>query len=255
MNSVNRRAGRTPRSFVITALLAACLGAASNVSAATGSVTVGWDPNGNLHLSGYQLYYGTASGVYKSNVNTGFNLSATIPGLKQGSNYYFAVKCSTSNGFVSAYSGELEARVPVPPAITTQPLAVKAGVGQTVTFSVATSGDAASYQWFNGSLPLSGATASTLKIVTASAGSYSVVAANPGGSVTSRVAALSIVIPPVISKQPQSLAVVATTAAGLSATVTGTAPVFQWYCGGAPLPGATNTTLNWASVSQANAGA
>ena len=89
--------------------------------------------------------------------------------------------------------------VNIPPGITTQPQSQTVTQGQSASFFVVASGTATlSYQWsFNGT-PLSGATSSTLTLDTvqsADAGSYTVVVANVAGSVTSAVAALTVIPP------------------------------------------------------------
>jgi hypothetical protein len=61
--------------------------------------------------------------------------------------------------------------------------------------------------------------------------------------------------PPVITAQPQSQTVYATTAASLQVAVAGPRPMsYQWRFNGAPLAGATNSTLNFASIQPTNTG-
>jgi sugar lactone lactonase YvrE len=79
------------------------------------------------------------------------------------------------------------------PVFTAQPISVSV-TGGTVALSVAAS-NAASYQWFlNGSTVVSGATDSTLLLSSAAAsvGSYTCVATNSVGSVTSSAATVSV---------------------------------------------------------------
>jgi sugar lactone lactonase YvrE len=64
----------------------------------------------------------------------------------------------------------------------------------------------------------------------AEAGNYSVVITSPYGSVTSSVAALTIVFPPAISVQPCAQAVLAGSNVTLSVTATGTAPLIYSWC-------------------------
>src|SRR5207237_9780265 len=84
---------------------------------------------------------------------------------------------------------------------------------QSATLTTVASGTAPfTYQWrFNGT-PLPGATNIALplrNLQSNHAGSYTVVVANPWGSVTSAVASLTVLVPPGIKTQPQSQAVVA----------------------------------------------
>ena len=91
------------------------------------------------------------------------------------------------------------------------------------------------------------------------AGSYTVVVTNPAASVTSAVAVLTVLVPPAITAQPQSLTNVAGTTANFSATATGSAPLsYQWQLNGLNLANggasaARRLTLI-ASVQAANAG-
>jgi hypothetical protein len=82
------------------------------------------------------------------------------------------------------------------PAITTQPVAQTATVGDTVTFTVVATGDPApTYQWRKDGADLSGAIGSSLTlsaVTTADAGSYSVVVSNSAGAATSANAALTV---------------------------------------------------------------
>jgi len=87
----------------------------------------------------------------------------------------------------------------VPPTIVSQPQSRTNVVGSTATFSVAASGtEPLAYQWcFNGT-NLAGQTSTTLtlgSVQTAQAGSYTVVVTNAAGSVTSQVAALTVLVP------------------------------------------------------------
>jgi hypothetical protein len=80
------------------------------------------------------------------------------------------------------------------PVFTTQPISVSV-TGGTVALNAAAS-NSPTYQWmWNGSTPVAGATNSTLLISDAStaAGSYTCVATNAGGSVTSNAATVAIV--------------------------------------------------------------
>jgi hypothetical protein len=82
-----------------------------------------------------------------------------------------------------------------PPTITAQPLSVTVNSGGTAALVVTVPTAAvASYQWSKGGVAVAGATSDTL-ILTATAqtaGSYTVVATNSGGSVTSSAATLAV---------------------------------------------------------------
>jgi len=110
---------------------------------------------------------------------------------------------------------------------------------------------------FNGTA-LSGATNSALALTnaqTTNAGSYTVVVNNPVGSITSQVAALTVLIPPGIQTQPQSQTVAAGQSASFSVVAGGTAPLAcQWHFNSAPVSGATNASLTLTNVQTTNAG-
>jgi hypothetical protein len=85
----------------------------------------------------------------------------------------------------------------IAPAIVTEPEDVTRTLGQFASFSVAASGSAPlSYQWyFNTNTLLTGATNSALilpNVQPANAGGYSVIVTNSQGSITSRVATLTV---------------------------------------------------------------
>ncbi len=81
------------------------------------------------------------------------------------------------------------------PTITAQPLSVTVNSGSTVAFVVTVPTAAgASYQWSKNNVPIAGATSDTLILsgTAQTAGSYTVVASNSSGSVTSNAATLAV---------------------------------------------------------------
>jgi hypothetical protein len=90
-------------------------------------------------------------------------------------------------------------RADVPPSITAQPNSQTAIMGTNVTFQLTTTGTAPLvYQWTLDGTNLAGATAETLLLTNVQptqAGNYAVVINNPGGSITSAVASLTILVP------------------------------------------------------------
>ena len=147
----------------------------------------------------------------------------------------------------------------IPPFIVSQPQDLDLNPGQVALFSVAAAGTPPlNYQWqFNGSNILN-ATASTYarsNVQPADAGHYSVVVTNMAGGVTSRLARLSVGLPPVVTAQPQSRTNLAGTDASFSVSVTGTTPLsYRWQFNGSDLPGATGSTLIRTNVSALDAG-
>ena len=87
------------------------------------------------------------------------------------------------------------------------------------------------------------------------AGKYEVVVTGPGGSVTSSVATVTVLSPPTITAQPQSVVTLVGESATFTVTATGTTPLFgQWYLDEAPLAGQTNSTLSLSNVNSNSAG-
>jgi sugar lactone lactonase YvrE len=93
------------------------------------------------------------------------------------------------------------------------------------------------------------------EVTAANAGNYDVVVTNPFGSVTSSVATLTVLLPPTINEQPNAQTLPVGGNAEFSVSVAGTAPfAYQWYFGGAVLPGQTNSTLGLTNLNLADGG-
>jgi len=77
-------------------------------------ITIAWDPNKEPELAGYRIYYGTASGSYKSCVDIGNPpkspsglIEYTLSGLDKGKKYYIAVIAYEKNKDTSGFSSEV----------------------------------------------------------------------------------------------------------------------------------------------------
>jgi hypothetical protein len=82
-----------------------------------------------------------------------------------------------------------------------------------------------------------------------------VVVSGSSGTITSDVAALTILYPPAISNQPQDDMVYAYNPASFNVTATGTPHLsYQWTFGGSNVLNATGSTLTIASAQQSNLG-
>ncbi|MCX6904698.1 MAG: immunoglobulin domain-containing protein [Verrucomicrobia bacterium] len=146
------------------------------------------------------------------------------------------------------------------PLIGQQPSNQTALAGTTVSFNVlATGSDPLGYQWqFNGQV-LAGQTGPglTLSQVQASqSGGYSVIVTNPAGGVTSQVAVLTVLFPPVILQQPTNQTVDVGTNAMFGVVADGTAPLtYQWWFNASNmLVGANDVTLLITNVQATNLG-
>ena len=103
------------------AVVAVLLGSASAIEAQT-VITLAWDANTEPNLAGYQVSYGTQSGVYSTIVDVG-NVTSRSFTLTSGVVYYFAVKAynSASPRQYSPYSIEVPADLRTTPVVTWTP--------------------------------------------------------------------------------------------------------------------------------------
>jgi len=150
-----------------------------------------------------------------------------------------------------------------PPTITQQPTNLTVVLGSNATFSVAVAGSPPlSYQWrFNNTNLIAGATNAWLTLTnvqTTNAGSYSVTVTNVAGSITSSYAVLTVIVPPLITQQPQSLSVNpgSTAVFTVGVNTNSTPPLsYQWYFNGTNmLTNATSATLTLTNVQPGQAG-
>jgi hypothetical protein len=82
----------------------------------TAQVTLAWDPNTELELAGYKIYYGLLSDQYSSSVDVGNRTSYTLSNLADGKTYYFAATAYDQYGDESDFSNEVAFNAP-PPAL------------------------------------------------------------------------------------------------------------------------------------------
>lgn len=148
---------------------------------------------------------------------------------------------------------------PVGPSITSQPQSQAVGQSSSATFSVTAQGSTPfSYQWLFNNGAINGATSSSYTIPNtqqSNTGSYSVVVTNNYGSATSSAATLTILVPPIISTQPQGqLATIGTNVTFNVGLSQGTNVTYQWKFNGTAIPSATLSSFSIASVQWASAG-
>ena len=90
-------------------------------------VQLAWDPSSSSQVTGYLVHYGTASGNYSVNVDTGPATTVALSGLVTGQTYYFAATAYDGYGDQSPFSNEVRYTLPAgdstPPTVTiTAPL-------------------------------------------------------------------------------------------------------------------------------------
>ena len=147
------------------------------------------------------------------------------------------------------------------PWVVRQPQDHLAYAGASASFSAVVLGQAPlGYQWQSNGVAIAGATSATLTLTNvqaAASGLYRVAITNSAGWTVSANALLTVVPPPVISVQPQSLATNGGATVSFVATATGPGPQlsYQWLFDGTNLPGATAATLTLTNVLDSEAGA
>jgi hypothetical protein len=187
---------------------------------------------------GYQWYFNSSA------ISGATGSSLTLNNVQASQAGSYTVVVSNVAGPVTSSAATLTVNVPV--TITSQPQNQTVTQGQGATFSVTAGGTAPlGYQWyFNGSA-ISGATGSSLtlnNVQAVQAGSYTVVAGNVAGPVTSAVATLTVNLPPSITTQPQSESVVAGGSASFTVAAGGTGTLkYQWYRNGSSVGGSAAT--------------
>ena len=175
----------------------------------------------------------------------------------------YGVVVSNAAGRVSSTAAVLSVTSEVVlPVVTTQPASQSVTAGSPVTLFVVAGGSAPlSYQWFKDGATLPGATDAALVfpgVFASSAGTYSVVVANAGGTYASAPAVLSVtagVSAPSISAGPVSRSVETGSPVTFSVTASGSSPLsYQWRRNGIGISGATGSLLVLGSVASASAG-
>ncbi len=143
-----------------------------------------------------------------------------------------------------------------PPQVLTQPQNASGNVGGAVTLTFLVSGSPA-YQWLHDGTNVPGATSSNLvlsSLIPSDAGTYQAIAGNRFGSLTSRVATVTVTVAPIqVLGQPQDYSGYSGRAHTLAFPTTNSSG-YQWIFNGAPLVGATNASIVFASVQGSDSG-
>ncbi len=130
----------------------------SLTSLGANSVNLAWDASPDAGVAGYNVYYGTATHSYQGQIPVGNNLTGTVPGLADGTTYYFAVTAVDAFGLESDYSTEISYvtpgnQAPTISAISDQatttgqpvgPIAFTVADGQTPVMNLTVSGSSSS---------------------------------------------------------------------------------------------------------------
>ena len=171
----------------------------------------------------------------------------------------YRVVITNSAGVVTSSVATLT--VLVPPSVTANPTNLTVATGANPVFSVTATGSASLfYQWYldDTNTPLAGATNATLTLSSvdaADAGNYFAIVTNTVGSATSLAATLTVLGPPVIVSQPESLAVTVSNIATFTVAAAGQAPLtYKWYFNTNTPVGANSNTLALLNVQTNNVG-
>jgi hypothetical protein len=241
---VTNVAGSVTSSNAVLALLTApsiTIQPTNQTAVQGGNVTFSVTATGTAPLN-YQWRFNTTNLLIGATNST---LIMTNVQTTNAGNYSVVV----TNVIGSATSSNAVLTVNVPPTITTQPTNQTVRQGSNAVFTVTAAGTAPlSYRWLFNGTNMTGATNTSLTITnaqTTNAGNYSVVVTNVAGSVTSSIATLTILLPPIITVPPTNQIVLLGGNATLAVTATGVGTLsYQWQKNGLNL----NTNSNVSGV-------
>ncbi len=169
----------------------------------------------------------------------------------------YTVSVSGAGGSVVSSPAVITVRI-LPPVILTQPQNTLAATGSIAHLSVIVQGTAPlTFLWSrNGrSVPGSTSTLSLTNVQRADAGKYGVTISNSVGRVTSTLAQLKVLNPPVILIHPQPKTVATGGKAAFRARATGSGPLrYQWLFNGASILNATKPQLALKAVQPSQSG-
>ncbi len=188
----------------------------------------------------------------------GSNWSYSISNVTPANSGSYTVVVTNAAGSVTSNAATITVQPAVAPSITRQPEGKTVAYGTSFSLSVAATGSPnLRYEWRKDGLPL-GANGSDYYVSTATpthSGVYTVVIANPGGSVTSQGATITVqpAIVPTIIRQPVGQTVAYGAYVTLSVETAGSSPLsYQWKKDGVVL-GNSYSSGNHSSYSLSDA--
>ena len=220
-----------------------------------GSVTFSVTASGSNPMA-YQWLSGTTELPGQTNA------SITLSPLTLAQSGEYRVRVSNAVDAVLSSAATLTVtRKPVAPAITLPLVSQSVQVGGTAVFTVEASGtDPLTYIWYRGASSVQIGTNNVLKmtnIAKTKAGTYTVRINNAAGSVTSDPAVLTVTdapVVPVLVASPASVTLSPGAALRRSASFSGAGLSYVWTRNGVPIVAGTNTVLEVAHVTLADAG-
>jgi hypothetical protein len=205
----------------------------------------------------YAWFLGNTPGAGGTQVGNAKSISVVI--TPEVRNYWVRVTNSCGRSSVSSLLAVASCTLP---GIATQPAdqAILTGTGATVSLTLSGDGIGVTVKWYRGIAPDKTTQIGTGNSVNVGplteATSYWAAVSNTCGEVSTRTAIITIIecTAPAIATAPASQEVPINTAASLSVTATGTAPLqYQWYEGAKgdtsnPVPDATSSTFTSANL-------
>jgi hypothetical protein len=175
---------------------------------ASQSVTLGWDPSSDPNVAGYNIYYGTASHQYTTEISAGTGTSVIINGLIEGVTYYFAATTYVTSDRESSFSDEVTYTVPT--VTENLPITNNCVVGQNVVLK-ALAGETwpLNFEWQFGSTDIPSATNCILtldNIATNQAGTYFVTVSDDAGVITNVTIYLAVYPTAAATLTPETIA-------------------------------------------------
>lgn len=187
--------------------------------------------------------------------------SLTLTNIQTAIAGAYRVKVTNAAGYV--YSNEAVLTVkPVPvPTIDTHPQSIELYETEATTLTVVATGfEPFTYQWQKDGVDIEGETNASLVLTnlqTGASGEYRVKVTNVGGDVYSNVATLTVnVVPvPMITVQPQAVAVDVNGSTTFTVTATGALTLtYQWQKDSVDIEGATSSSLALSNIQTTAAG-
>ncbi len=198
----------------------------------------------------YQWY--DDNGIIGGATSNSYNIASLD--TSDASSYY----CIATNACASVNSNPIVLSVNQMPTIDNNPISTAVCENSSAVFNVSISGTSPiTYQWYNSSGQIAGATATSYIIpqsLSTDAGTYYVKATNSCGTAVSTSATLTVNTEVAITAQSTSATVCDGASPSFSVTTSGTAPItYQWYKDNTAINSATNNTYNLTSVDTSDA--
>lgn len=237
----------------------------NTVSLSLGNIVISTQPVSQTICSGTNVTFSvvaTGTGITyqwrKNGVNIGgatsasFTLTGAVPG---DAGIYDVVINGTCLPAVTSNSATLTVNTVT--VIVTQPVSQTICAGNNVTFTVAATGTALTYQWRKGGVNIGGATSPSFVIngaLVGDAGNFDVVVTGTCGTVISSSISLVVNTSPSIITQPASQTICAGSNVTFSVSATGSSLTYQWRKGGLNIGGAISSSYNISGVVAGDAG-